>query len=183
MKRMLVSSLAILTAGAIAASPAAAQTRASFMLGGGLTVPLGDFGDAAKLGWHGLGGVEFGFPTLPVGIRVDGIYGQHKFENNPFTDGKFKLFGANADVVWHSKTPGVQFYVLGGPGIYNVKADPDVGSGTDETKFALNGGAGIRFGTSMARFFAEGRYVNVFTSGSDAHFIPLTVGVQFGGGQ
>ena len=181
MKRMLVGSLALMLATTVAATDASAQGRASFMLGGGLTLPLGDFGDVAKLGWHGLGGVEFAIPNAPVGIRIDGMYGQNNGDEDVVgPDAKAKLFGANADVVWNSKSPGVKFYVLGGVGFYNVKFESPAGD-DDESKFAVNGGAGLKFGAGAARFFVEGRFVNVFTSGSSTNFIPVTVGVSFGG--
>lgn len=50
-----------------------------------------------------------------------------------------------------------------------------------ETKFGLNAGAGFDFKAGSVGLFIEGRFHNVFTDESDAQFIPITVGVRFGG--
>jgi hypothetical protein len=74
-------------------------------------------------------------------------------------------------------------YLIGGAGVYNldVKGD-DVPPGVESvTKFGLNGGAGFDFKAGAAGIFVEGRFHNVFTEGSNTNFIPLTVGVRFGG--
>ena len=42
----------------LGAAPASAQ-GAEFSLGGGVSLPLSDFGDVAKTGWHGLAAVGF----------------------------------------------------------------------------------------------------------------------------
>jgi len=43
--------------------------------------------------------------------------------------------------------------------------------------------AGVRIGAGPLNVFAEGRYVSVQTSNGATKFIPLTVGVLFGGGK
>ncbi len=49
---------------------------AEFSLGGGVTLPLGNFDDAAKLGWHGTGAVSFVPQNVPVGFQIDGTFSQ-----------------------------------------------------------------------------------------------------------
>jgi opacity protein-like surface antigen len=78
-------------------------------------------------------------------------------------------------------------YLIGGGGVYNVKTtgSSDVGTIIDtensETKFGVNAGAGFDFKAGSAGLFVEGRFHDVFTSGNDVQFIPVTLGVRFGG--
>ncbi|MGH7568399.1 MAG: hypothetical protein ACREL9_05400 [Gemmatimonadales bacterium] len=61
-------------------------------------------------------------------------------------------------------------------GYYNV----DFGS-VDESKVGFGGGAGLRFPMPSATLSVEARYMNISTSGSSLTFIPIIVGVSFGG--
>ena len=158
---------------------------AEFSLGGGVDVPLGDFDDAAKLGFHGLAGVSVVPTNWPVGIQVDGNWSQ--FSDDTPADIKYQLIYGTANVVYKFKTSEeTRFrpYLIGGGGVYNfkVKGD-DVLAGVDdsETKFGINAGAGFDIKAGSAGLFVEGRFHDVFTSGSNTTFIPITVGVRFGG--
>jgi hypothetical protein len=183
MKRRFV---AVLTLGgflALSAGSAQAQSGLTFGLGGGVTLPTGDFADFSKpLGWQGTAIVGYQ-PAGNLGARVDFLYGQTKFDEDETggIGGKTTLAGGLASLVYNFSSAGaVKPYLIGGAGVYNVKIDPDAGSSDDETKFAAGGGLGIKFKAgSDANFFVEGRFVNVFTSGDDANFIPVTVGVTF----
>jgi opacity protein-like surface antigen len=181
MKRMLHAAVALVLVSLVAASAAQAQTgRANFFLGGGATIPTGDFGDAFKTGWNGVGGVNFMIPGVPFGIRVDGMYSQNSLDSS--IDGKAKIFGGNADAVFAFGAPGsmVKPYIMAGVGMANVKFDIG-GTSDDETKFAFNGGAGVNFLMSSMTVFVEARYFSVNTSGSSINYIPLSVGLKFGG--
>src|SRR5215216_4138313 len=158
---------------------------AEFSLGGGIDLPLGDFDDAAKLGFHGLAGVSVVPTNWPVGIQVDGNYSQFK-DDSP-ADIKFQLIYGTANIVYKFKSSEeTRFrpYLIGGGGVYNFKLKgDDVPSGVDDsqTKFGINAGAGFDFKAGSAGLFVEGRFHDVFTSGGDTQFIPITVGVRFGG--
>jgi opacity protein-like surface antigen len=53
-------------------------------------------------------------------------------------------------------------------------------SGSDsETKFGLNGGAGIEFGLSGLATFVEARFHSVFTEDSKTNFVPISFGIKF----
>jgi len=176
---------------ALSASAARAQ-GAEFSLGGGLGIPLSNFDDIAKLGWHGLAAVSFVPTGSPVGIQIDGQYHQFKLDNDVVGPGSLKdrfIFGT-ADAVFKFKTAEtspVRPYLIGGAGVYNFKTtgSSDVGTviSTDNstTKFGVNGGAGFDFKAGSAGLFVEGRFHNIFTSGKDVKFIPITVGIRFGG--
>ena len=172
---------ALLLAGA--ASPAAAQARGYFGFGAGVSLPIGDFKTEAKLGW--LGQVVAGV-TAPNGIlggRIDGMYARNSAKG---TAGfHFGLFGVNADLV---VTPGhrpakVHPYLLGGLGFYNLKVGGPSGyTGTSSTKLAWNLGAGLQIhsGDKMS-VFTEARFISILISGGSRNFIPISVGLRWGG--
>lgn len=142
------------------------------MVGGGLLMPMGDYKTADKMGFIGQAGV--GIPAGPVGIRIEADYGQTSHKSP--ASGNTKIIGAMGAVVYHFKTPAsVTPYVLGGVGMYNVKADP-----FSETKFAFGAGAGLEMKMTAMSLYLEAKYMNIATSGSATTFIPITVGLRFG---
>jgi outer membrane protein with beta-barrel domain len=166
---------------ALGTTALAAQAPVQFGLGGGASVPSGSTSDGLKTGWHGTALVEFKPVASPVGFRIDGNYNQLNFEGG---GGKDRVIDGTANAVYGFRvSPETKFrpYLIGGGGIYNVKAKPDIGPSPSNTKFGINGGAGFNLGTSSTSFFVEGRFHNVFFSGPDFHFIPITAGVRFGG--
>ena len=175
------------TAGVLAislASPVGAQqtTRATFGVGGGVTIPTGDFGDGFKTGWHGLVNVGFRFP-IAIGLRIDGYYGENNLDDGGVVDGKAKLLGglAGATYEFRMATGRVTPYVIGNVGYFNQKFDSDLGD-SDESDFAVGGGGGINFGLGSINAFVEGRYLTILSEGPNTDFVPITVGVRFGGG-
>lgn len=169
--RMAVAGLALI----LVAGPASAQARGYLGFGAGVNVPVGDFADAFKLGW--LGQVVAGITSAngKIGGRIDGSYSKNSVKS-PGT-GHVSLIGANADIVF---TPGkrpakVHPYFLAGVGFYN-------NDNADETKFALNGGAGIQIHTGgKLDVYTEARFVSVRTDGASTNFIPITLGLRWGG--
>src|SRR5829696_7460057 len=81
--------VAALVMGMLLSASALHAQGAEFSLGGGIDLPLGDFDDAAKLGFHGLAGVSVVPTNWPVGIQVDGNYSQ--FSDDTPADLKFQL--------------------------------------------------------------------------------------------
>ena len=167
---------------ALAGIAAAQAPSVRFGLGGGATAPVGDYKDADKIGWHGLGTVQLALPAVPVEIRVDGLYGRttHKDISGTAVPGSTKLYGGLANVVY-SIGAGIMMrpYVLGGIGMYHVTVDVP-GTTGDETRFAFGVGGGVSVGVGQARFFVEGRFVSIRESGGSTSFVPITAGVSFG---
>jgi hypothetical protein len=160
---------------------------AEFSLGGGIANPLGTFNDATKLGWMGLAAVSFVPTGSPVGIQIDGQYHQYPFDGG---GGHERFLIGTGNLVYKIKTSEEsQFrpYLIAGGGVYNFKG---TGSNTvsgnftttgSTTKFGVNAGAGFDFKAGSAGLFLEGRFHDVFTSGKDFTFIPITLGIRFGG--
>jgi len=171
----------------LGATPAMAQ-GAEFSLGGGLTLPLGDFGDGSKTGWHGLAAVSFAPSSFPLGIQIDGMYQRIGLDDAVSTfDASTQVLQGTANLIYKFKTSETsQFrpYLIGGVGVYNSKlTGDDVPTGFDEssTDFGLNGGAGFDVKVGSIGAFIEGRFHNVFSDGTDVNFIPITLGVRLGG--
>lgn len=177
MKRKLTVAAALVLVSLAGASTAQAQARASFFVGGGAVIPMGDFADNYGTGWNGMGGVQFSLPGLPFGIRVDGMYSQNNLDSET-VDGKVKILSGNADAVFAFGAPGapIKPYVLAGIGMASVKEEIGSAEG-DETEVAFNGGAGINFMLSSLSIFVEARYFNV----GDGSYIPISAGIRFGG--
>jgi hypothetical protein len=186
--RGLVKSAAAVALGMLLSASTARAQGAEFSLGGGLGIPLGTFDDAAKMGWMGLAAVSFVPNGSPVGIQFDGQYQQYKFDGGGSFKERFLIGTGN--IVFKFKTSEESTfrpYLIGGGGVYNVK---DTRSTTvagvtstngSVTKFGLNAGAGFDVKAGGAGLFVEGRFHDVFTAGSNVKFIPITVGIRFGG--
>src|SRR2546426_7616462 len=102
---------------ALAGIAAAQAPSVHFGLGGGGTAPVGDYKDADKIGWHGLGMVQLALPALPVEIRVDGVYGRttHKDISGTAVPGSTKLYGGVAHVVYNIRARGLKrAHLVGG---------------------------------------------------------------------
>ena len=190
--RGLLRGTAALAVGMLLSAPAVRAQGAEFALGGGVGVPLGDFDDASKLGWHGLAAISFVPEGWPVGIQFDGSYQQFSLDDAAapagFSDLKTRLIQGTGNVVFKFKSSEESTfrpYLLGGVGVYNSKVtgqdDPGDVLGGGTTDFGLNAGAGFDFKAGGAGLFIEGRFHNVMTDGSDLQFIPITLGIRFGG--
>ena len=168
----------------VARAQDASGTAVEFGVGGGLSLPLGDFDDFAKTGWHGTALVSVVPASIPVGFQIDGNFS--RFSDDTPLDIKEQLIYGTGNVVYNFKTSEdsrFRPYLIGGVGVYNLDAKGDDVPSTVEstTKFGINGGAGFNFSAGSAGLFLEGRFHNVFTEGSNTNFIPITVGVRFGG--
>ena len=173
-----------------AATTSVAQAQVGFNVGGGVTLPLGDFGDQADMGFHGLVGVTFQPATLPVGVRIDGMY--HMFSASEDFAGDLdigsRVIAGTANAVYMFQTSEMSTfhpYLIGGLGLYNsALTGDDVPDGFDEssTDFGINAGAGFNFAAGESiNLFVEGRFHNVFTEESSTNVVPITVGLRLGG--
>ncbi len=184
--RGLAKGAAALALGMLLSAPTARAQGAEFSLGGGIGIPLGSFDDAAKMGWHGLAAVSFVPNGSPVGIQFDGQFQQYKLDVTG--DLKDRLLIGTGNIVYKFKTSEdsrFRPYLIGGGGVYNLKTTGNVTPGTlfegGVTKFGINAGAGFDVKAGAAGLFVEGRFHDVFTSGENVKFIPITVGIRFGG--
>jgi opacity protein-like surface antigen len=203
---MRVQRIAIaLMAVAGAAGASGAQSSVRFGVGAGGTLLGAEVADLAGSGFHGMGMVSFRPRWLPVDLRFDVVYnvlGKETFsfieDGVPFdAERRMRIIGGTLGaVVAAPGSPDIQPYVLAGVGLYHTRAEIVARSETftfgDEeraTKFGVQGGGGLRLRVGRVSVFAEGR-IHYVPSGLEApdntqtgsvQFMPLTVGVVFGG--
>jgi len=179
----------------IAATAQAQGTSPSgrpFKLGGqlGASVPMGDFGDGADLGFHLGGLIEYKPASLPMSLRGELTYHRNGLKEDFFgsdfgdIDGNFSQidFVGNALVPFGDAASTARPYVIGGLGLYRMKAAAefeDVDISDTQTKFGLNFGAGLTFNLSGFETFIETRFHSVFAEDSNLNFIPLSFGFKF----
>jgi hypothetical protein len=182
---------AALTLGMLLTAPALRAQGAEFSIGAGATVPLDTYGDVVKTGYHGLVGVSFAPSSFPLGIQIDGTYDRLKQEAS-VGDRTSQIIQGTANLIYKFKTSEESTfrpYLIGGIGVYNFKlvsgsdvAGPGVGNvGNTSTDFGLNGGAGFDIKTGGIGLFVEGRFHDVFNTGTNTKFIPITAGIRLGG--
>jgi hypothetical protein len=171
----------------VGAAPAVAQAK--FSLGGGVTLPLGDFDDVAGTGWHGLAAIGFQPTDFPVGFQIDGMYQRFGVQDAPDNfEGSTQIIQGTANVVYTFTTAEASTfhpYLIGGVGLYNSKPTGEdlqalIGD-ESETDFGLNAGAGFDFQLGSVGLFIEGRFHNIFSDPDNSNFIPITAGIRFGG--
>lgn len=174
--------ISLVMAGLLGITASANAQSLEVSLGGGATQPSGDFGNAAKLGWHVLGTISV-FPSeATYAIQGTGFYGQNKFDG---TGGDtFKLYGGLLEFRLDLRS-GAAFrpYFMAGGGLIHVSggASGPLAVSYGDTKGAFSGGIGVAYeGKSKVGFFAQARYVNVFFGGPDLSFIPLSAGIRVG---
>jgi hypothetical protein len=151
----------------------------SFGVVAGASFPLGDFSDFAGTGWHAGGLLQWDTPTFPIGIRAEGVY--HKFGDKDESDIYPSMIVGTLNAVWMfpmTQPFTVRPYLIGGGGIYNERCD----GCESQTKFGLNGGAGITVPLSGFSTLIEARFHIVFdseTGSSNSTFVPISVGLLF----
>ena len=200
-----------LTAVGIAATSAGAQIRmnqqgsrrpVSIAFGGGASVPIGTYKDALKAGWNGQGSLIFNFAGLPLALRADLNYNRFTFKKDlPFTAGSGsttttddvtqQILGGLANVTIPINLGPVSPYITAGLAGYNIRTTVSnaVAGAEDEsdTKFAVNGGAGLSMRLLGASAFIEAKVNNVYTDKKfisnkelkALQFIPVTFGFVF----
>ena len=180
---------------ALAALPAMAQAQStmtsrpvSFGVSGGASIPMGDFGDAADVGYTVGAHVLLAPASMSMlAFRGDVSYDSWKAKKT-FGDGSARALGVMGNVILRSSSAmAIKPYVIGGLGLVNSKSKSSVtvggvtvtGSGDSQSNFGIQGGGGLEFQLSGFTTFIEAKVVNAFTEGSSTRWIPLTFGVRF----
>lgn len=177
--------LGMVTLASVATVHAQAPGRASFHVAGGITLPMGDFGDAFGTGWQADGGVTFGLGGLPFAVRIDAMYGRNGGDEAVTgPDVSAKYFGGLVGGQFNlgSAASPVKPYILAQAGMFSSKVSFPGGSTGSETDFAIAGGGGVGFGLGSIAAFVEGLFTSVMADPSSSNFIVARFGVRFGGG-
>jgi len=175
MKRGKLVSVGLFVLAAVA-MPATAKAQYVF-LGGGASIPNGDFKDEAKTGWMAQAGVGYDIAAVKgLWVEAEGFYGSNKHKA-PDDGDKTNLFAGIA-ALGYSFTPDskVSPYVLAGAGILNHKFVPATGTSESESKFAYSGAVGIGYNASSSvHVWLEGRVLGSKSS----RVIPISLGFTY----
>jgi hypothetical protein len=166
----------LLAAALVTVTPALASAQGGSWVtsvGGGVTLPIGDAGDAYDTGFHGLAGIAYRPAASKLSYGVDASF--HRFNQKAFTDGNANVFIAMARMNYDISPSA---YLIGGLGLVrneNKATVNNVEFTNTNSDAAFTAGAGFNFGKSL---FVEGRLINVFSDPS-MRLIPITLGVRF----
>lgn len=190
MKRLAGLTCILAVAGLLLTSTASAQTRA--VVGVGIGLPVGDFGDEAGAGAQSGGGTALlGVEWLPrdatYGVRVDGAW-------NRFCTAACNAAGGDLDVRYRFlnlnlngllelplASSEIRPYLIAGAGLYNYRLEGDDVPGAaaaTETDLGINGGLGLTYMLGRVGIYAEGRLHNVFATERDIQYIPVMLGAR-----
>ena len=210
--KMLCAALCFIVGVSVLHAQTAEPPRFTFDVGGGFTKPVGHLDGRIDTGWNAQAGA--GVNLAPwLGVMGQFMYTEAGL-NGSFLqsigepDGNFRMWGFSLDPIVHLNPRGhVDFYLIGGPGVYrrtveftqptvttvtafdpffgyffpvDVPANQVLGSfGT--TAFGMNGGGGVsvRVGNGNAKLFAEARYIKMYTQGSSTSVLPVTFGIRY----
>ena len=168
--------LAVFAAALLAAAPGTLQAQ-SISLAGGLSLPVGTFGDNEQSGYNATLGFNFGAPLIPVGARIEGSINGFNHKNN--IAGDFRVLSATANATFGLGMP----YIIGGLGYYNARDKATIGTLTSEVTRSgagLNIGGGVSFPLPALSPFLEIRYHQMLGSNNDyIKFVPITFGIKF----
>jgi hypothetical protein len=145
------------------AQPAAAQQRPVIYGGGGVTFPIGEYGDpdqtAAKTGWMGHAGILFPVGDRGVWVAAEGFYGKNNHSDTPGE--RTNLFGGYGSLgITFNGERKVRPYLFGSAGYLVHQFKDATGSSDSEGKFAGGGGAGLDFAISdRVSFYVESRAI------------------------
>jgi hypothetical protein len=193
------SSVAVVVGLALVSGTVVARAQISSPIGvgivGGTTSPTGSLSDIAKTGWHAGAFIELKLPVIPVGFRLEGAW--HQLHDKPF-DGGGGTTGARIAAVTLNATydilpvPIIKPYLIGGVGEYSARLTtfrgplpPSQGVAeslfetTTQTKFGVNGGAGVRLQLGGFAAFVEARWHDILTNGKNVQMVPVSVGLRF----
>ena len=157
---------------------AQAASASRFGVSGGVSLPMGDFGDIAGLGFH-LGG-HFQTPINDkLHFRANLDFGRYGGDEDFGVD-NVTIMGAVANLVLPINTQSaLKPYLLGGLGFYKWEIEGTGGGSFDESDLAFNIGAGYDFKWGTKSMFTELRFLSILSEDEATNMIPIVIGIRF----
>ena len=177
-----------LTPLAASAQVGLAQRFVTVGVGGGMSVPVNDAGTAFNNGFHMQGFARLNMPSLPVMPRFDLNFSRFDLNEAQLgIPGPSQILSGLANLQMTVLPLGpVRPYVIAGLGAYHLKTETEgiSPSSISNTRFGINGGAGVALRLGRINGFVEGRVDNVFTEKGmidedQIQVVPVTFGLTF----
>jgi opacity protein-like surface antigen len=162
------------------------------MIGGGASLPVGEFGDRYDAGYTVQGALLINFAGFPINLRTDVNYSNMKLKDlfipggqTSYGDDATKILGGLLSLTLPLGSGPVRPYIMAGLGAFNVDPAQVSASPTKSSvEFAINGGAGFQLRLFGLEAFVEARLNNVYTDKGiidtkGIQMVPLTFGVIF----
>ena len=164
-----------------------AQRFVTVGVGGGMSVPVNEAGNAFDNGFHMQGFARLNVPSLPVMPRFDLNFSRFDLKDAVGIPGKNQILAGLANLQMSVLPLGpVRPYVIAGLGAYHLKTETEGISpeSVSSTRFGINGGAGVALNFGRINGFIEGRVDNVFTEKGmideeQIQVVPVTFGLTF----
>jgi outer membrane protein with beta-barrel domain len=185
MKRRIVMCAVALSLALLQSAAMARPVKIGF--GGGVSVPVSDAKAAFNNGFHGKAMVKWEAPVLPLALRGSVGYSQLDLKSlAPGVDGKSKIMSGLANISYGFPVGPIKPYLIGGVGAFNIKTEVGGTTNPSETKFGIDGGAGVEFKLGGISGFIEGKVENIFTDqgvngaiSDKTLIVPVTFGIFF----
>ena len=191
--RRTVRAIAVLVV--LVSSPLAASAQVGLAkhfvtvgVGGGMSVPVSNAGDAFQNGFNLQGFARLNVPKLPVMPRFDLNFSRFNLDATQIgVPGTSQIFSALANLQFNVLPLGpVRPYVIAGLGAYSLKTETEGISpaSVSNVRFGINGGAGVTLHLGMINGYIEGRIDNVYTEkgaidADQIQVVPVTFGLTF----
>lgn len=165
-----------------------AQRFVTVGVGGGMSVPVSEAGNAFDNGFNLQGFARLNVPSLPVMPRFDLNFSKFDFnEAQTAIPGTNQILAGLANLQFTVLPMGpLKPYLIAGVGAYHLKVETEgvSPSSISDTKFGINGGAGLAFSLGRLNGYVEGRVDNVFTEkgmidDDQIQVVPVTFGLTF----
>jgi hypothetical protein len=160
-----------------------AQRPISIGVGGGVSIPQGDFRDAVYTGWHAMGTIALSTPMQPLGLRLDVAYNRFGFSDEVEAvvgEGYQTASSATLNVTYRlpmTRSP-MSPYLISGLGAYRTACSAGPAC-EGKAHYGWNAGLGTKLIVVGFRTFLEARYHRTDRGESDVYYFPVTFGLLF----
>ena len=177
----------------VASAEGVEKGQVELSVAGGLSAPLGDFGDEAKTGFRI--GADVGYYTSPLFV-IGAEFNYHSYgasddlvaltqilTGDPSADLKASIMQFTGYGKYLFMPRNVSPFIKAEAGIYSLKATITA-LGLDvsdsQSEFGIAGGGGVQFkGDGTVGGFIEIMYHSVFSEGSSTSFVDIGGGITF----
>jgi len=165
---------------ALAGQPLRAQSATTWIVGGGFSLPTGEFNSYANKGWGLAAGMEHRLGHSGAAIRLDGGLAKNNDTTGLGVHESTRLITATGSVVYHFDGARPHLYVLAGAGLLNrhfTSDDPEELPITDN-RGVVQVAEGVIIPIGRLRTSIEGRFVTTVGPGA-FQFFTVTAGLRF----